>query len=444
MFYVVRLSRRNLYVATVCSTIVVLLLDVTFFEPVWSAASQARSSGRSTRKAEESRKRQGARQQPFYAVPVGAAVREEPGACRRHAANHTRMTALGPFLLLAVAGAAARRELRESDLQYGLDAFHTRYNTRRLFKTEDHFHRRLFEHETALPHDTLQTFLATLHKPSSVTPELSTSLEDRGNLTLHTVVDGDLLMHGTRVHADALREQPEVRAVVPLLPELKVTPHFDALLGSANASRAAATPRAANLIIRLVPWERHSHLRPSSDILAATYADALTAACAARPEWKGWRACASDVALRPRVAAEGPRTLVVSGVERKEALAVAELLSAQPQSLWVEPQPVYVTLNADAAAITQSGSVPPGGGTPVGTYPIHLMGLHGENEVIGVGDSCAHSRAHAPSQPAPLHSRHLRTPPPSPRPFTARSTSRARARSDPALLLSALLRHPRA
>ena len=49
-------------------------------------------------------------------------------------------------------------------------------------------------------------------------------------MTIDRVVNNDLLMHGTREHADALRGQPEVRKVVPLLPELKVTPHFDALL----------------------------------------------------------------------------------------------------------------------------------------------------------------------------------------------------------------------
>ena len=55
----------------------------------------------------------------------------------------------------------------------------------------------------------------------------------------------------------------------------------------------------------------------------------------------------------------------------------------------MEPHAHYVTLNADAASITQSGSNPIGGagGTPVGTTPIWDMGLHGEGEVVGVGDS---------------------------------------------------------
>ena len=40
-------------------------------------------------------------------------------------------------------------------------------------------------------------------------------------VTIDRVVNNDLLMHGTREHADALRGQPEVRKVVPLLPELR-------------------------------------------------------------------------------------------------------------------------------------------------------------------------------------------------------------------------------
>ena len=59
--------------------------------------------------------------------------------------------------------------------------------------------------------------------------ELRQTLEEHADLTLHAVVGGDLLLHATRGHADALREAAPVRAVVPLLPELKVSPHFFAL-----------------------------------------------------------------------------------------------------------------------------------------------------------------------------------------------------------------------
>ena len=43
---------------------------------------------------------------------------------------------------------------------------------------------------------------------------------------------------------------------------------------------------------------------------------------------------------------------------------------------------VATLANSRASAIAQSGSV---GGVPVGTYPIHDLGIHGEGEIVGVG-----------------------------------------------------------
>ena len=67
------------------------------------------------------------------------------------------MVAVGVFrvLLAVVAGVSARRVLQAEDLSYGFDAFNTRFNTRarHIFAGDDDFHRRLFEHESALPHE---------------------------------------------------------------------------------------------------------------------------------------------------------------------------------------------------------------------------------------------------------------------------------------------------
>ena len=132
-------------------------------------------------------------------------------------------------LAVAILALSARRSLRESDLHYKLDDFKANYNSRvyHLFTEEGHFHRRLFEHESSLPYDRLQTFLVKMHPTElGVTPQVTASLEQRASVTIHTVVGSDLMMHGTRAHADALREQPEVKNVVPYLPELKVTPYL--------------------------------------------------------------------------------------------------------------------------------------------------------------------------------------------------------------------------
>jgi hypothetical protein len=235
-------------------------------------------------------------------------------------------------LVVNILASAPRRVLQQSDLAYGLDAFNERFGTRApaLFARDaDRFHRRLFEHEASLPHDRLQTFVATLHGGSAVTAELRQTLEEHADLTLHAVVGGDLLLHATRGHADALREAAPVRAVVPLLPELKVSPHFFALLPARNT-----TPHhGAALVIRLVPLENHAHLRRPAAALSAAYAEALTAACAAEGVWKARRACAGGAAEAVDVRAESERTLVVDGVEHGEALAVAELMAGMPETL---------------------------------------------------------------------------------------------------------------
>lgn len=317
---------------------------------------------------------------------------------------------MAAFIVVATA-AAGRRQLREEDLHYGLDAYKANYNSRvhhHFSSTDEHrFHRRLFEHESSLPRDQIQTFMAKLHPTElGITPELTASLEQRGSLTVHTVIGSDLMMHGTREHADALRAQPEVKTVVPLLPELKVTPHFESLLPKEHELHHLPSDNLAELIIRLIPMERHEHLRKSSEELVASFRNALARACEdpeTRAEWQARKACAKEekaadakadkaadakpAVLTPKMAAEGERTIVVSRVHPSDAMALSSLLAHVPEALWVEPKPVYRKFNADAAAITQSGSNPPGGGVPVGTKPIHDMNIHGEDEIIGVGDS---------------------------------------------------------
>ena len=57
----------------------------------------------------------------------------------------------------------------------------------------------------------------------------------RAGIVVDASIGDDLLVHATRAHAAALRELPEVRLVVPSLPELKITPHFAGLLGNTSA-----------------------------------------------------------------------------------------------------------------------------------------------------------------------------------------------------------------
>ena len=102
-------------------------------------------------------------------------------------------------LLLIWAATAQTRRLQQSDVQYGLASFNAKFHTRarHLYDQEHLFHRRLFEHEEALPADRLQTYIATLHDsvPLGVTPELTKSLETRGGLTVPCLVLPPLAEH---------------------------------------------------------------------------------------------------------------------------------------------------------------------------------------------------------------------------------------------------------
>lgn len=231
-------------------------------------------------------------------------------------------------LLSLLSGAVARRKLREHDLHYGLDAFNANFNSRapQLFGAADHFHRRLYEHESALPDDRLQTYLASMHPAHAVSADLTAALARSANLTVHTVVGGDLMFHGTREHADVLREQAEVRAVVPLLPELKVSPHLERLLPPATLD--------ASLTVRLIPLERHEHVRRPAASIVDELVRALSAPCEARPVWARPPAVTCDataVSARVTVRVEGERTLAVERLSRPEALAVANVAARLPE-----------------------------------------------------------------------------------------------------------------
>ena len=200
-------------------------------------------------------------------------------------------------------------------------------------------------------------------------------------MIIDRVVNNDLLMHGTREHADALRAQPEVRKVVPLLPELKVTPHFDALLPAAPANGTVS------LNVRLTAYERHQHLRPVGAELAGRLTRALRERCAAA--WRSRPSCNLPAGKAMAVEAHSERLAVVVPVALQDALAVAEALAHEPEVMWVEPHQEFRAFNVDGVQASQSGSAGFPGGRPatVGTTPIWDMGLHGEGEIIGVGDS---------------------------------------------------------
>ncbi len=289
-----------------------------------------------------------------------------------------------PALLLSLAfgaAGAARRRLVEADVDYGLRAYNATYRTRAhtLFSSDAHFRSRLFEHESALPEDELASFHVSLAPGVKSCNALRHSLEGRARLVLDgQLIGDDLMAHGTREHADALRALPEVRKVVAALPELKLTPHWDTLVPNATT---------ATLLVTIVPYDRHEHLRGPTAEVAAAATKALRAACA---EDGGplRKSCAASPPLE--LVPEGDKLMALMRAPTAEIEAIAAVLSRVPGVVWIEPKPTYRHHNQGGTRIMQSGSNPVGGGagsTVVGATPIWDMGITGEDQIVGVGDS---------------------------------------------------------
>ena len=241
-------------------------------------------------------------------------------------------------------------------------------------------------------------------------------------MTIDAYMDGDLMMHGTRAHAMAMRELPEVRKVVPLLPELKLTPHFDAMLPK-NAT--------VSLNLMMAPLKRHEHLRQPSPELAQAYTKVLRTRCEKDEEWRARPSCTRSPPLE--VVSAGDDLLVAAQLAPEDAHAVAELLAEQAEVHWVEPHPEYRVMNLPGSQIVQAGSTTLNGdGQVIAQNPIWDMGIHGEEEIIGCGDSgldtCAAPPPSCPSQPPHPpphpHPNPPTTPPPRPHTHTHNSLLR--------------------
>ena len=290
-----------------------------------------------------------------------------------------RLLTLRAALLVGAAG-AARRALVEADLDYDLREWNRTYRTRAhaLFSSDAHFRSRLFEHESALGETELASFHVRTAPGIHACDALRASLEARAGVVIDATIGDDLLTHATRTHAAALRDLPEVQRVVPALPELKMSPDFARLLPNATTT---------TLHVQTLPLKRHEHLRGSPADVAAKATRLLR------------EACAEDAPALRRACAASPPLAVVAHSERyasrpraptAEAWAIGAVLSRVPEVVWLEPAPSYAARNREGAQIVQSGSSPLGGGVGssiIGATPVWDLGIHGEGEVIGIGDT---------------------------------------------------------
>ena len=82
----------------------------------------------------------------------------------------------------------------------------------------------------------VQSCVLTLRDGYRLTPPLATSIAERARgVVLDLPMEGGVLLHCMLESAEALRRLPEAAAVLPLLPELKIPPHFEAILPNTSA-----------------------------------------------------------------------------------------------------------------------------------------------------------------------------------------------------------------
>jgi hypothetical protein len=94
---------------------------------------------------------------------------------------------------------------------------------------------------------------------------------------------------------------------------------------------------------------------------------------------KNWQSMLQSVDAHLVVTAHNADSVSIKNIQGDMLREVVGLLAADPLVLWIEPLLDFVALNAYARGITQAANVD--------KKPIWDAGLHGENLVIGVGDS---------------------------------------------------------
>uniref|UniRef100_A0A7S0J3W4 WW domain-containing protein n=1 Tax=Calcidiscus leptoporus TaxID=127549 RepID=A0A7S0J3W4_9EUKA len=294
------------------------------------------------------------------------------------------------FFAVFVSSSAA-----SNDATLSLDHFSSSYATRArsLFMLPAHFSARMDEHSMALSqrNASLHSYFVSL--PPSVYPSdaIKRQIETESGAPLDAVVGNGFLLHSSEAAKERVERASGVSDVSPFLPELRVSPIFEMDWQAAFDENRTAHREAVvdtDIVLRLIPLERHEHLRPPVAQLLDEFKETIRKLCLPSGfQRRKLRNCKKA----PVVLAASERLVVVRSVSRADVLDLAEALAdAHSEVLWVEPVPQYKLLNSAAAQVVQSGSTPIGGGANsniVGETPIWDMGIHGEGEIIGVGDS---------------------------------------------------------
>ena len=243
--------------------------------------------------------------------------------------------------------------------------------------------------------DTSQYVIVLLRPQYFVSSALAALLEsDTGAEFVSPVGARALVFSSNYTALLSLSLQAEVEHAMIFLPELKVTPHFEMLLN--YAQNATATSLSDSTVALSAHFARpllsaHGRRASAVDVVARVQA-AHSQKCAAhgnaptRPPSCG----PSGVLDTFTVSAASNATLVARGVPFSAALALATEIADDPEVLWVEPIVPIRAFNRVGSQLVTAGSQDGADGLIVpkpGPNPMWQMGLHGEDEIIAVGDT---------------------------------------------------------
>ena len=194
-------------------------------------------------------------------------------------------------------------------------------------------------------------------------------------------------------HLAALAQLPQVEAFLPLPSTLKIAPElWTQMQQQEPATFAASTPPPTYVDVLVGITDRHLDTLDEAALLAGVVQSAINAlpsVIAARSA-RASAPVAAEVPL-PFSSHHAADRLAISNISRALLNDVVRAVASHAEISWVEERPTYIAFNRFAHALQQSGaaSMTTAAGTAgaLGDTPLWDAGLHGEGEVVGIGDS---------------------------------------------------------
>lgn len=246
--------------------------------------------------------------------------------------------------------------------------------------------------------EAIQSIVVLLKPQYNASSALGASLEAETGATLSSPVGAAALafVANYSIFVD-LGARSEVEHAMIFLPELKVTPHFERLAEYAlNVTGESASSGSIALSARIgrAAARGRGALARARGASAKSIAARVQAAHSRRCEAHGNAparppSCSGSASTPFTIGSASNETIVARGVPFSEALTVALEIADDPEILSVEPMVPMQPFNRAGGQLVTSGSRAGADGLPepVGTNPIWEMGLHGEGEIVAVGDT---------------------------------------------------------